>query len=113
MERFILSSLSVMLIYAMNSPAVRAETPTMNLSASHLIVEVKPFNLVQLGYQGYFKTQGIPSNGAFISAIHSGKVNANALIETAIAAGRLAPETLNNPSYVNAVENQLLSLNQD
>lgn len=68
---------------------------------------LQPFNLVRLGYQGYFQDQGIPSNGSFRAAIQNRRVTATKLIESAIEKGRLSPDALNNPDYENAVERQL------
>jgi hypothetical protein len=67
----------------------------------------RPFNLVRLGYQGYFQDEGIPSNGAFHTAIEHRRVTATKLIEIAIKKGRLSPDALNNQDYVDAVEAQL------
>ncbi|MGH2412979.1 MAG: hypothetical protein ACRDEA_04645 [Microcystaceae cyanobacterium] len=88
MQRLILSGLSVLLISALNTPSVKAEMAAVNskVSLSH-ITEVQPFNLAYLGYQGYFQKEGIPSNGAFISALKSGRVNAIVLVNKAIDRG--------------------------
>ncbi|MCU0536387.1 MAG: hypothetical protein MUD14_21070 [Hydrococcus sp. Prado102] len=106
MKRIILSSLAVILMSAVNiSSAVANPTAYNQNSDRHNITTIQPFNLVHLGYQGYFKN--IPSNGAFISGVKSGRINAKTLIESAIAQGRLAPESLNNRGYINSVNNQL------
>lgn len=106
MKRVILSSLAVVLMSAISVPNAVANPNAYNMnSARNNITTVKPFNLVHLGYQGYFKN--IPSNGAFISGIKSGRINAKTLIESAIAQGRLSPESLNDQGYVNSVNNQL------
>jgi hypothetical protein len=108
MQRLILS---VLLVSALNVPAVKAEMsaykPQMNV---HPITEVQPFNLVYLGYQGFFQDRGIPSNGAFLSAIRSGRVNGTKLVQIAIERGRLAPETINDRGYLSAVDDQLEAL---
>lgn len=71
------------------------------------VLNTRPFNLVRLGYQGYFQDQGIPGYGAFHSAIQNRRVTATKLIESAIEKGRLSPDALNNQDYVDAVEAQL------
>jgi hypothetical protein len=114
MQRLILSGLSVLLISTLQAPAVKAQMSALNPQMnSHPITEVQPFNLVYLGYQGYFQEQGIPSNGAFIAAVHSGRVNPKKLVQIAIERGRLSPETLNDRGYLNAVESQLQGLLDD
>ena len=74
------------------------------------------------GYQGYFTNQGIPSNGAFARAVHTGRVSAEDLVQGAIseagtqsviAQGRLSPETINDRAYLNSVESHLNTLNND
>ena len=65
------------------------------------------------GYQGSFSSQGIPSNGAFLSAVSRGKITAKDLVESAIASGRLSPETINNRTYLNNVKVQLNNLDND
>jgi hypothetical protein len=106
MKRVILSSLAVMLMSAVSIPNAVANPTAYNMNSDrHNITTVKPFNLVHLGYQGYFKN--IPSNGAFISGVKSGRINAKTLIQSAIAQGRLSPESLNDRGYINSVNNQL------
>jgi hypothetical protein len=92
------------------TPAWAGEMATVNQSQHRNIVEVTPFNLVEHGYQGYFKEQGIPSYAAFLTAIRSGQVQAEDLVKSAIARGRLSPETLNDRSYLAAVKLQIDNL---
>jgi hypothetical protein len=106
MKRLILSGLSVLLATALYTPVAKAEftvEPYM----------VQPVNLVFLGYQGYFEQEGIPSNGRFIEAIHSGKVNSTTLVESAIKQGRLPEDTINNKTYLNNVQMALISIDHD
>ena len=63
--------------------------------------------LVQLGYQGYFDQQGIPSNELFRFGIKNKTVNARKLVESAVNKGRLSPKFLNDQEYLNQVELQL------
>jgi hypothetical protein len=67
----------------------------------------RPFNLVHLGYQGYFQDEGIPSYAAFHAAIENRRVTATQLIESAIEKGRLHRDALNDRDYINAVETHL------
>jgi hypothetical protein len=75
--------------------------------------QLNPFNLTFLAYQGYLKDQGIPSNGAFINAIASGKVTAQDLMQAAVKANRLPEQTLTNPGYRSALEAQMNGLTED
>jgi hypothetical protein len=63
--------------------------------------------LVFHGYQGYFLDQGIPSGATFISSVHFGKIDAEQLVKSAIDKGRLAPETINDKSFLRKVQNSL------
>ncbi|NJM89496.1 MAG: hypothetical protein HC847_22400 [Hydrococcus sp. RU_2_2] len=87
------------------SPRYAIANPNINLR--NQVENTRPFNLVHLGYQGYFQDDGIPSNGAFRTAIKHRLVTAETLIESAIKKGRLSPDALNNQDYVDAVEVQL------
>ena len=110
MKRLLLSSLGTLLIATATTPAFANEVavkPTVN---SNNIVEVQPFNLVYLAYQGYFTEQGIPSNGRFTHAIKTRRITAKDLVASAIARGRLSPETINDSSYLAHVESQLHNL---
>lgn len=71
------------------------------------VVNVQPFNLVHLAYQGYFQDEGIPGYGAFRIKIEQKQVTAPKLIEIAIEKGRLSPDALSNQDYVHAVKTQL------
>ena len=106
MKRFLIASLST-LVLAAATPAYSGEMTAVNQNMTQNIVEIAPFNLVEHGYQGYFKEQGIPSGSAFVIAIKTGKISAEDLVKSGIARGRLTPETLNNQSYLHSVQTQL------
>ncbi|ACK66408.1 hypothetical protein PCC8801_2397 [Rippkaea orientalis PCC 8801] len=112
MKRIILGSLSAVILSSL-APSVFAseEVAAINLQGSRTIGnELPPITLVQLAYQGYFKDLGIPSHGGLIAAFVSKQVDAETLVRTAIAKGRLSPETLNNQEYLNIVSTDLHSL---
>lgn len=110
MKSFVLGTLGTLLITTATTPAL-AEKTSSNPTTNHTnITEVQPFNLVYLAYQGYFTGQGIPSNGAFTHAVKIEKITATDLVESAIARGRLSPETLNDSSYLASVEAQLFNI---
>jgi hypothetical protein len=109
MRKFLVLSGCLALILG-STPAWAGEMAAVNQNLHRNIVEVTPFNLVEHGYQGYFKEQGIPSYAAFLTAIRSRKVRAEDLVKSAIARGRLSPETLNDRSYLDAVRLQIDNL---
>jgi hypothetical protein len=111
MKRLLIASLSTLVLAI--APAYSEAMTAANSNTSQNIVEVSPFNLVYHGYQGYFSDMGIPSNGAFLTAIHSGKVQARDLVKVAIDKGRLSPDTINDRGYLNAVQSQLNNLDRN
>jgi hypothetical protein len=69
---------------------------------------LSPFNLVQLAYRGSLASQGIPSYQAFDTEYLSGKITAEGLIQHGIAAQLVNPQAMKDPSYLSAVESQLI-----
>jgi hypothetical protein len=72
--------------------------------------QITPFDLVQAAYQGQLKSQGIPSAAALMNAYNGGDITAIKIIEAGIQKGLLSPDTLNDSSYVSAVDTQLATL---
>lgn len=112
MKRLLVASLST-IVLAIAAPAHSQEVSAVNQNLNRNIIEITPFNLVYHGYQGYFQEQGIPSNGAFVAAVHSGKIHGRDLVKVAIQQGRLSPETANNQSYLHTVQVQLNELDRN
>jgi hypothetical protein len=69
---------------------------------------LSPFNLVTFAYRGYLTRQGIPSYQAFDTGYLSGKITAERLIQSGISAQLVSPQALQDPSYLSAVESQLI-----
>ena len=113
MKTSILISLSALTLSLVAVPTLANEISAINRTSTGSIVEITPFNLVYNGYQGYFIDQGIPGYAVFTSAINTGEVNAKTLVEKAIAKGRLAPETIDDRSYLNSVTDLLDSLEEN
>ncbi len=111
MQRLLIASLST-LVLATAAPSYGNEIAIDSSNSNANLVEINPFNLVQRGYQGSFKTE-IPSNAAFLAAVNSGKIKARDLVETAIASGRLSQDKLNDTSYLRAVQTQLDNFNHN
>ena len=60
-----------------------------------------------------FKKHGISSSGAFLSSIRSNKIQAEDLVKVAIVEGRLSEDSLNDRSYLSAVEFALDGLDKN
>ncbi|MDJ0742894.1 MAG: hypothetical protein QNJ32_05975 [Xenococcaceae cyanobacterium MO_167.B27] len=89
------------------------EIVRLNYVSRRNIVEITPFNLVTGSYQGMFKYQGIPSSASFITAILANRIDAEDLVRSAIAKGRLSEDTLNDTSYLNRVESLMNGLDKN
>ncbi len=87
--------------FAANPPEV---IYTPGLIDEPIVSPITPFNLVTGSYQGRFTNHGIPSYSAFLSAIRSNRIEAKDLVQSAISAGRLSEDTLNNTEYLNSVD---------
>ena len=90
----------------------RQLTAKSQLTNTNISEPIPPVTLVQLGSQGYFSQQGIPSNAAFRFAIKTGKVDAQKLVQSAIDKGRLSSEALNDTEYLSSVQFQLHRFNR-
>ena len=115
MKFFILSSLSVLLISAATAPTVKAEIAAVTNTANNAatISQLKPFNLVHMAYQGYFRDQGIPGYSAFLAAYEAGRVSAEELVQSAVKKNKLSPETASDRGYLRAVKSYIESLRKD
>ncbi|VEP14336.1 conserved exported hypothetical protein [Hyella patelloides LEGE 07179] len=113
MKRSLLVSLSALALSLVTAPAFASEVAAVNSHSTNNIVEISPVDLVNRSYQGFLADQGIPSNGAFNRAVHTGRVTAQDLVNGAIASGRLAPETINDRAYLNHVNSQLRNINDN
>ena len=112
MKKILIGTLSTILLSTIAVPAL-ADQVTLGSSRPLNIVEIKPFDLVTGAYQGRFENQGIPSNAVFLAQVRSNKISAEDLVQSAIDAGRLSENTLDDQSYLGAVENFLDNLDKD
>lgn len=81
-----------------------ASFPTM---AAKYKMTVTPFNLVFLGFQGFFASEKIPSALGFIQGARDGKITPETLTQAAINMNRLSPDTLQDKDYLDSVKSQL------
>lgn len=118
MKRAFVGSLTAVLLSAGMAPVAMAETVTevdssFPAAAESVRMDVTPFNLVFLAYQGFFESEGVPMASALISWYESGRIEAEDLVNIAIGMNRLSPDTINNEMYLDAVEFQLDSLGRN
>jgi hypothetical protein len=114
MQRFILAGLTTLVLSTAIAPAVKAEPTAVNpylVNTANAASQPTPVQLVLLANQGYFKAQGIPSSALLTSEYNLGAISAQDLVESAIQANRLSPQTANDARYVAAVDNQLRAIN--
>lgn len=71
---------------------------------------ISPYDVIFLAYQGYFREQGIRGYGAFVEGCYQGQIKAKQIVEAAIKANRLPPDTINDSAYIQAIDANLLSL---
>lgn len=118
MERFILASLSTVLLSTTIMPAAKAQTQMEKLTTYNPVATNKPFtshltpfDIVSLAYQGNFRSQGIPGYANLLSAHQSGKITAEKIVQIAVNANLIPQSVLTDKGYLNSVEEQLRDFN--
>ncbi|MBW4519246.1 MAG: hypothetical protein KME16_06035 [Scytolyngbya sp. HA4215-MV1] len=115
MQRFILASLTTLVLATAIAPAAKAESTAVNLytvsTAKASSAQLTPAQLVALANQGYFKVQGIPGSAVLTAQYNLGNIRAQDLVEGAIQANRLSPQAANDAGYIAAVDSQLRTIN--
>jgi hypothetical protein len=110
MQYRLIATLST-LILATTTPSYSQEVVIISQNVNPNFVEITPFNLVEESYQGNFKPE-IPSYETFNNAVRAGKIKAIDLVKSAIAAGRLSEDKLDDKSYLSAVQTELDNLDR-
>ncbi|ELR97717.1 hypothetical protein [Gloeocapsa sp. PCC 73106] len=106
MKHLMIATMSTLMLSSFGSPLLASETSYSSYQNSNQNTTYynQPSGLVSLATQGYFEDQGIPSgNSMLYHAFRSGKITAKSLIEAGIAAGRVSPDAIDDPSYVRSV----------
>lgn len=80
---------------------------TTGLSMKVNANEATPNDIYNLARNGYFESEGIPSQGGLTNAYRLGNVTAEDLINAAIGQNRLSPEVLENRRFIRAVNQYL------
>ena len=113
MKRLVISTLSALALSSLVAPAFASEIAVAKSKTASNINEITPFALVSGSYQGRFTNQGIPAFHAFLRAVRTDRIEAEDLVQSAIAAGRLSEDTLNDSSYLNSVDALLDGLDKN
>ena len=111
MKRFIIGSLSFLLVSAVIAPAVKAvpeRSAAGPTSSERIVHSLSAVNLVELSYRGEFAQNDVPSYSKFISAVNRGDLTAEDLIEAGIANGRLPSDALDDSGFVFSVKRSML-----
>jgi hypothetical protein len=85
-------------------PAMDAAFPMMSKKYG---MDVTPFNLVFLAFQGFFSSEGIPSAQNLGDNYRDGKIGPEALVKAAIKMNRLPAASLQDRDYLGKVKSQL------
>lgn len=80
--------------------------------ANKFKMNVTPFNLVFLGFQGFLSSEDIPPAMSFIRGAKRGTVTPEILVQAAINMNRLSPDVLQDKGYLSSVKRQLNALVQ-
>ena len=76
-------------------------------------LQPNPFQLVNLAYEGHYRSEGVPSHLTLDEQSTEGTIRPKDLISAAVQAGELPAAKLQDESYVNAVRLQMRSLEMD
>lgn len=116
-KKIILGSLSILFLSVPLASVARAEVSSgLHKGEAHCATtsssstQIDPFRLVYRAYEGSFDAQGIPGGSLLLDAIALRRVTAEQIVESAIEQGRLSPDTINDQSYLKAVEFQMRGL---
>ncbi|MEO0824684.1 MAG: hypothetical protein AAFY67_03365 [Cyanobacteria bacterium J06642_9] len=96
MKRIVIAGFSVLLL-SLSAIAAKAQTDSTPVQVRQLT----PAQLVDFAYRG--QIDGIPGFQRFVRA----RYQADELVQQAAEAGAIAPETVEDGQYINAVRSQL------
>ena len=115
MERLLLAAVGTILIATTATPPALANKTAANSNVTQNQVQknITPFNLVSFAYRGGFKPQGVSGYHSLLTAIRFGEVSGKELVKHGIDTGRLSAQTINDTSYVSAVDSQLQQLSRN
>ena len=111
MKRLFNIALSTLSLVVFASPSLAQDVVVIK-SNPNRVNQIAPVHLVQIGYQGFLSEQGISSGAKFMADANRGDITAETLVRSAIAKGRLSPETLNDSAYLSIVQSELDDLDR-
>lgn len=109
MNRFLLIGLTTLAFTAI-VPSVSQANPisyNSNTVGQTSVRQITPSDLVIMARRGQLKTQGIPGAMQLTSEYVLGRINAEKIVQAAIAESLLSTDAVNDLSYLNAVASQL------
>lgn len=109
MKRWIFTS-GCSLLVAVISTLTAPQANAMVANSPLTIHQTTPFNLAYLAYRGNLAAYGIPSYNALLFALRSGQLDADEIVDRAVAAHLVTPGTSNDREYVAALEGMLQDL---
>ena len=80
------------------------------VSAPAMAAELTPYDLAFQGYQGRLTSEGIPGYATFLQRVYLGTIDAETLVNGAIAQGKLDPSLSEDESYLRKVKSYLFLL---
>ncbi|AFZ44714.1 hypothetical protein PCC7418_2571 [Halothece sp. PCC 7418] len=115
MRRLTLGTLTTLLLTLGATGTAQAEAMSsgneqVRVQGHQNVRSTEAFNLVASAYRGEFRSQGVPSYGNLEQAYATGQIDAETLVNRAIAAGELAPAAAQDEDYLNAVSLHLSDL---
>lgn len=102
MKRIVFGGLTMLLATVALMPGVNAQT----VQTGH-VGNANPSQIVTLAERGYFKNQGIPSGNRLSSSYEFRQLTAKQVVQAAINDRRIPASTLEDASFIAAVDAQL------
>lgn len=115
MRNLTLGTLSTLLLSLGIAPATQAETMTTTQEQAYTqqnrnVRSTEAFDLVASAYRGKLESVGVPSYHQLEQAYQANQIDAEMLVDRAIAAGELSPAAAEDEAYLNAVSLHLSDL---
>ncbi|OKH27771.1 hypothetical protein [Chroogloeocystis siderophila] len=110
MNRYTFAAFGFLLTTLMYVPVARGETASNATVIRSNRIQLTPFTLVSLAYQGHYRSQGIRGYSGMFADSNDGRISAKKLVQAAVNAGELPAQTLNDRGFINAVDANLDAL---
>ena len=115
MKKLIFSSLSILLLFAVAAPSIKAQDfedsdARVEQGEEYAEKRMSPFALVSAAYRGRYEDWDIPSFATLETEYEAGNVTAENLVQAGIEAGELSPQAADDDDYVSFVDSELNAL---